>query len=156
MLGVAVQVMTFGQWLHHLRRRESPTSVSKRINLAISAAHLIRLEEKPEPGGIRLGTLVLLAKAYWEDNYPSEEVAFWDLWQRAGYPLPLGFPPALSGIASDPKRYEAMRDLMDVVGSWRTDEIQRLAADIRKDSDPGAKRQGAPVVEPPIARIPGH
>lgn len=159
---VEVEQMTFGQWLAHLRGREGPSSVARRIRQRtlgqsdLSPQHIKKLEEQPDPGAIKVSTLMLLAEAYWEGNYPDPNAAFWDLWVRAGYALPPGLPPAFAGIWKDPARLAAMRHLMDVIGGWRTDEIEGLANDIDEGRDPDSKRLKHPAVEPPITKLPDH
>jgi len=68
-MSMAVARETFGQFLSRLRGRERPTDVARRVGFRISPRYITTLEGDYRGDVNRL---------------------FWDLWQRAGYPIPPG------------------------------------------------------------------
>lgn len=123
--------VSFGAWLTHLRGRERIADVVRRVGHQITQQHLSRLEGQERAGQLEYKTLLVLAEAYWEGNYVSRETAFWDLWERAGYPLPVGYAAGLSRLADDPQFFDALRRLLDAIGTLPAAQVDRLATAIR-------------------------
>lgn len=84
---------TFGQYLAWLRGDARPTDVARRIGFALTPQYIGQLEWKAKPGAIQSDTIVKLAQAHKDHPiYGGDfQKAFWDLWQRAGFPLPPGY-----------------------------------------------------------------
>lgn len=91
MVATRVAEETFGQYLKRLRGKERLADVQRRMGGRITAQYLGTLEERSKPGAIKTPTLWVLAEAYAEHYHDNVEEAFWDLWRRAGYPLPPGY-----------------------------------------------------------------
>lgn len=149
------------EFLRHLREigAEDTTSAAARRAIRagydITASYISKLEsgETIQPGPLKL---LALAEAY-RERWPGGRTSlFWELWVRAGYPLPIGLPVLLQQAANDEDRLGALMELIDTVGGWRTDEIRQATQDIRDRRDPEARRLRGPDVSPPITRLPVH
>lgn len=90
---VLVAEETFGEFLETLRGEEKAASVARRmtrLGYDITSSYIGKLERNQvqEPG---TGILTTLAEAY-RDRWPAgRDALFWELWRRAGYPLPPGY-----------------------------------------------------------------